>query len=328
MMTRSNFNQKTKLKILALFPASAVIFIITACINGLFPSHVKANSIAPIETSISQEFDSQQSKNLNSAEDTTKKVVVVGYGRMEDRSDVTILEDSDIADGVHVVGMKNISSDSTKSIENLENEGLKINATKKIGEKILTEHQNLNVTAVGVRRMENPKKINSDSINIEETRINYNTENGNRISVVVRKDGSNNQNLLYIVDGVPQPTDSDIKDIDPDKIESVSVLKNESATALYGEKAANGVILITTKGKSKQLFNFKADRLVIEGGNDKPIPNALYIIDGVKQSKEFDPNDLDPNQIKDITVLKDKDSIKLYTDKDHDGVLLITTKGK
>ena len=50
---------------------------------------------------------------------------------------------------------------------------------------------------------------------------------------------------LYVVDGVPYA--GDIQDINPQDIESISVLKDASAAALYGNRAANGVILITTK---------------------------------------------------------------------------------
>jgi TonB-linked SusC/RagA family outer membrane protein len=48
---------------------------------------------------------------------------------------------------------------------------------------------------------------------------------------------------LVIVDGVEQP----FQNINPDDIESISVLKDASSTAIYGSRAANGVILITTK---------------------------------------------------------------------------------
>ncbi|VTQ02032.1 Outer membrane cobalamin receptor protein [Sphingobacterium daejeonense] len=55
---------------------------------------------------------------------------------------------------------------------------------------------------------------------------------------------------LYVVDG--QAITGDINNINPDEIESFSVLKDASATALYGSRAANGVVLITTKkGKSE-----------------------------------------------------------------------------
>jgi TonB-dependent SusC/RagA subfamily outer membrane receptor len=51
---------------------------------------------------------------------------------------------------------------------------------------------------------------------------------------------------LYVIDGVPKD-EFDIKDLDPNQIESISVLKDKSATILYGEKGKDGVIMITTK---------------------------------------------------------------------------------
>src|SRR5699024_6988889 len=53
-----------------------------------------------------------------------------------------------------------------------------------------------------------------------------------------------NNNPLFIVDGVEQ---SSYNDIDPHNIESVTVLKDASSTAIYGSRAANGVVLIKTK---------------------------------------------------------------------------------
>jgi TonB-dependent SusC/RagA subfamily outer membrane receptor len=49
---------------------------------------------------------------------------------------------------------------------------------------------------------------------------------------------------LYVVDGVPQ---SDIASINPNEVENIEVLKDASATAVYGSRGSNGVILVTTK---------------------------------------------------------------------------------
>lgn len=54
---------------------------------------------------------------------------------------------------------------------------------------------------------------------------------------------------LFVVDGMPVATE--ISNISPDEIESFSVLKDASASALYGSRAANGVVLITTKKARK-----------------------------------------------------------------------------
>ena len=52
---------------------------------------------------------------------------------------------------------------------------------------------------------------------------------------------------LYVVDGVPLMSASAIETINPRDIESVDILKDASATAIYGSRGANGVILVTTK---------------------------------------------------------------------------------
>ena len=54
----------------------------------------------------------------------------------------------------------------------------------------------------------------------------------------------NNADPLYIIDGVPT---SDIMGINPNDIQSIEVLKDASASAIYGTRAANGVVIITTK---------------------------------------------------------------------------------
>lgn len=78
---------------------------------------------------------------------------------------------------------------------------------------------------------------------------------------------SDNNQPLWIVDGVPfsDNSTSDASfyggvdrggaslDINPDDIESISVLKGPNAAALYGSRAGNGVILVTTKKGSKKM---------------------------------------------------------------------------
>ena len=95
------------------------------------------------------------------------------------------------------------------------------------------------------------------------------TDPGQANSVIIRGISSINGNNqpLYVVDGVPlqQTTFSGtqkgqdefanavggISSINPNDIESMTVLKGAAATALYGSRAANGVIMITTKGGKK-----------------------------------------------------------------------------
>lgn len=59
---------------------------------------------------------------------------------------------------------------------------------------------------------------------------------------------------LYVVDGIPLMSSSGIETLNPLDIEAVDILKDASATAIYGSRGANGVVLITTKrGKAGQM---------------------------------------------------------------------------
>lgn len=83
---------------------------------------------------------------------------------------------------------------------------------------------------------------------------------GEALSVRVRNAGSINagNSPLYVVDGFP--IDGDLTGINPEEIESITVLKDASSTALYGSRAANGVILVETKRAKagKTSINFSA----------------------------------------------------------------------
>ena len=81
---------------------------------------------------------------------------------------------------------------------------------------------------------------------------------------------------LYIVDGMPY--DGSISDINPSDVESMSVLKDASASAIYGARGANGVVLITTKrasGASDSKIRFDARW----GSNSRLIPQYDVITD-------------------------------------------------
>ncbi len=140
------------------------------------------------------------------------------------------------------------------------------------------------VTALGIKRSQkalsyNVQKVGSEEINTVKDAnfvnslagkvagVNINASSsgtGGATRVVIRgtKSISSNNNALYVIDGIPlfnvnkgstegeyssQPGGEGISDINPDDIESMSVLSGPAAAALYGANAAQGVILITTK---------------------------------------------------------------------------------
>ena len=134
-------------------------------------------------------------------------------------------------------------------------------------------------------------------------------------SVFVRLRGTTSINAgnapLYVVDGIPFNGNSiqslsqgaleanSLADISPDDIKDVQVLKDASATAIYGARGANGVILITTKrgrkGRKTQV-NLKAEigwskaaKLwdVLDGPNTALLLNEIAVNDGKKPA--YDP---------------------------------------
>lgn len=68
--------------------------------------------------------------------------------------------------------------------------------------------------------------------------------------------GTNNNAPLYVIDGVPLFAESTsinpLQNLSPNDIESIDVLKDASATAIYGSRGANGVIIVTTKDGRKE----------------------------------------------------------------------------
>lgn len=140
------------------------------------------------------------------------------------------------------------------------------------------------VTALGIQRSEKMLGYSTTTLKSDELTIARNTDvttslqgkvaglqiqstsssPGTENSVVIRGfasiNGSNHP--LYVVDGVPLQTSSvqggghtistgGITNIPPDNIENITVLKGAAATSLYGSRATNGVIIITTKTGQK-----------------------------------------------------------------------------
>ncbi|HTF27951.1 MAG TPA: TonB-dependent receptor plug domain-containing protein, partial [Flavitalea sp.] len=113
--------------------------------------------------------------------------------------------------------------------------------------------------------------------------------------------------VLYVVDGVPIV--DGVNQINPNDIETVNVLKDASATAIYGNRGANGVILITTK-KGKQ------GKTVVEYSGyygiqkNQPLPELMSAAEFVEYSREAQRNSLggayDPKPNRDLDFKNDQ----------------------
>ncbi len=82
---------------------------------------------------------------------------------------------------------------------------------------------------------------------------------GGSYNIVIRgKSSINNSNEpLWVIDGIP--TSSDARDLNPADIEKIDVLKDASATAIYGSRGANGVVIVTTKRGKEGKFSINYD---------------------------------------------------------------------
>ena len=80
---------------------------------------------------------------------------------------------------------------------------------------------------------------------------------GEGFKVAVRGLGTvGNSEPLYIIDGV---TGGDINSLNPADIESIDILKDAASAAIYGARAANGVVLVTTKQVRTGKFDITLD---------------------------------------------------------------------
>lgn len=96
-------------------------------------------------------------------------------------------------------------------------------------------------------------------------------------TIRIRGQGTlNNSNPLVIVDGM----EYSLSDLNPNDIESISVLKDAASSAIYGSRAANGVILVTTKTGKKGGFN-------VEYSNYVRIQQVVALPDVVKDPVLF-----------------------------------------
>ncbi|MFP4093080.1 MAG: SusC/RagA family TonB-linked outer membrane protein, partial [Cyclobacteriaceae bacterium] len=117
---------------------------------------------------------------------------------------------------------------------------------------------------------------------------------GQNVSVQIRgrRSISASNEPLYVIDGIPQTSESSaIFDINPQDIESMEVLKDAAATAIYGSRGANGVILITTKrGKSgRTIVTYDGYYGVTEALNKVDMMNGEEFAAMKRESRRWDP---------------------------------------
>ena len=120
--------------------------------------------------------------------------------------------------------------------------------------------------------------------------------------IVIR--GENKEQPLFIVDGVPLDRSKGknaTKDIDPNDIESISVLKGKSAIETYGEEGKTGVVIITTKKQAKKMAKVLADK---DRKSDRAMDRRMVYVNGEKRGLWKDvKSPIDKNDIATISVV-------------------------
>lgn len=139
---------------------------------------------------------------------------------------------------------------------------------------------------------------------------------------------------LIIIDG-KESTKAVMATINPEKIENVKVLKGEMATKKYGEKGKDGVIEISLKKNMTATTSSKQSENIVIGYKNDPkvkLPNAsgitkdpLIVKDGIV-SPNLKTDDINPDDIESINVLKGESAASKYGDQAKNGVVEITTK--
>lgn len=107
--------------------------------------------------------------------------------------------------------------------------------------------QTIDATKLTKAREADP--INALKGNAAGLAININSEIGHSPGIIIRGENGANDQPMYVVDGVPFT--SDTYNINPDDIETITILKGPNAASLYGFQGKNGAIIITTKKGSK-----------------------------------------------------------------------------
>lgn len=175
---------------------------------------------------------------------------------------ITLKEDTETLDEVVVVGYGTMKkSDLTGSVTS-------VNAEEMMKRNPVNLGQGLQGAATGVSVIRSSGSPDG-GFNI-------------RIRGVATVNGSSDP--LYVVDGVQVGTSIDF--LNPNDVESIEILKDASATAIYGTRGANGVIMITTKNgsKGKAQVNFSANYSLQFSNNKIDVADADLFAKAVRES--------------------------------------------
>ena len=250
----------TPLLVMAALPALAQTQVVNGRVTGTDGSPVPGATIVERGTTNGVTSNAEGSFSLAVQPGATLVVSSVGFASQtipvsgRSRFDVVLQNSTtDLAEAVVVGYGTQTKADLTGSVAQL--------TSKDVGDQpVQSFEQSIQGKAAGVF-------IESSSGKLGQ---------GIRVRVRGVSSISGSSQPLYVVDGVPVVADNlssttaatnPIADINPNDIESISVLKDASASAIYGSRATNGVVLITTKRGKAGGTRFNVG---IQGGFNEP----------------------------------------------------------
>lgn len=192
-------------------------------------------SVLVVGTSTGAATDIDGKFSIEVAQGKTLRISYVGYKSVDlkvkgSKLDVVLKEDNELLDEVVVIGYGSMKrKDLTGSISTVNSKDLNVGSYTDPGQLLQGKVPGL----VVVQNSDPNGGVNSMTLRGAST-LNGATE------------------PLYVVDGIPGV---DLNLVPPQDIESIDVLRDASATAIYGSKAANGVIIVTTKRGSEGKAN-------------------------------------------------------------------------
>ncbi len=217
------------LMLLAMTPAAVAQQTITVsgCVTGTDGEPIIGANIIAADTGTGTATDIDGNYTIQANPLATLRFSYIGYETkniaVEGRNTINVVleENSAMLDEVVVIGYGTLKkSDLTGAVGSLGAKDIKEVPVNNVGQAIQGKIAGVNI--VGGNKP------------------------GDNVSIKVRGLGSiNNCDPLVVIDGVP--TDLGLNNINPQDIERLDVLKDASATAIYGSRGANGVVMITTR---------------------------------------------------------------------------------
>ncbi|MBW2961024.1 M56 family metallopeptidase [Mesonia aestuariivivens] len=288
-------------------------------------SRITAGTVSAKESKSKSFNKKNNSSNISKLLSENKKIVFNGNKKNLKELKNTIIKVSNysVKNGIiHIKGeiiadyVDEMNGSQPKTFVKI-NEETRASVIQFSGVKVTSENKNNTIkTEESVSNSiveKNPNKINASEFPEENNSVRY---------------SGDQPAPLYIIDGKKADDENVISKINPDTIEKMNILKDKNAIEKYGEEGKYGVVEIFLKNEATSAHANQNIVEITKKDSKEDIlkkENILIILDGEEISR-VDMDELDPNSIKSVTVLKEKKAIKKYGKKANDGVILIDTK--